>query len=270
LHDTDLTLGVVGEKSFTIPGGASAEASAQCIIKRMPGGTSAKELYGDDTPAIVDRTWNTGTCDTDPQVAEFNANGRWKNVLLAQTLTLALNIRFDNHGDAGLADLELCRYMAARKAVRVIDENGHVTYEDTAPNCPENIVARGIPEAVLAELGAGATVQDLLDLANRALAGLPTDSTLTEIGAAVGAINELFDECRFLIYCSDTPFIFPDPCDDARAPAVNGSQVNTFAQAATPAILPDIFRRVGFRSLMTREGFLSNILRTDNYASGSS
>jgi hypothetical protein len=270
LLNTDLTLGVVGEKSFTIPGGASAAASAQCIIQRMPGGTSAKELYGNDTDPIVDRTLNTTTCDTDPQVATFNNQGRWENVLLAQTLTLALNIRFDDHGDGGLADLELCRYMAARIAVRVIDENGHVTYEDTAPNCPENITAIGIPEAVLAELGPGATVQDLLDLANRALAGETTDSTLSEIAGAVGSINELFDECRFLIWCADTPFVFPDPCEVTSAPAVNGSQVNSSAQVATPAILPDVFRSGAFRSSMVREAFLSNILRTDNYASGSS
>jgi len=271
LLDTNLVLGVVGEKSLTIPGGASAAASAQCIIKRLPGGTSAKELYGDATPPVVDRTLDTTTCDTSPQAATQFSNGRWQNVLLTQTLTLALNIRFDAHGDAGLANFELCRYMAARKAVVVIDQNGHVTYEDTAPNCPENITAVGLPEAVIAELGPGATVQDLLDLANRALAGLPTDSTLDEIGSAVGSINELFDGCRFLIYCSDTtPFVFPPPCLIVDAPAVNGSQVDTSAQAATPAILPEAFRSVGFRSLMTREGFLSNILRTDNYASGSS
>lgn len=271
LLNTDLTLGVVGEKSLTIPGGSSAAASAACIIKRLPGGTSAKELYGNATPPVVDRTLDTTTCDTDPQAATQFSNGRWQNVLLTQTLTLALNIRFDAHGDAGLADFELCRYMAARKAVISIDENGHVTYEDTAPNCPENITAVGIPEAVIAELGDGATVQDLLDLANRALAGLPTDSTLDEIGSAVGSINELFDGCRFLIYCSDTtPFVFPPECPVVSAPAVNGSQVDSSAQAATPAILPDVFRSGAFRSSMVREAFLSNIVRTDNYASGSS
>jgi hypothetical protein len=45
-------------------------------------------------------------------------------------------------------------------------------------------------------------VSGLLDLANRALAGLSTGSvSITDINAAVDSINKGFDECAMLVTC---------------------------------------------------------------------
>jgi hypothetical protein len=54
----------------------------------------------------------------------------------------------------------------------------------------------------------------LLELANRALAGAPTGSaTLSEINAAVDAINRGFDECRAPVNCA-TGAVIPDSFND--------------------------------------------------------
>ena len=62
-----------------------------------------------------------------------------------------------------------------------------------------------MPASVLAaldSLGLPRTVNGLLELANNGLAGRPTGgATLSEITQAVGAINDGFDECRFLVVC---------------------------------------------------------------------
>src|SRR6185436_6642461 len=66
-----------------------------------------------------------------------------------------------------------------------------------------------VPASVLAALvnpGLGIndpTVQGLLELANRALAAWPTGgASLSDINAAVDAINRGFDECRVLVDCT--------------------------------------------------------------------
>src|SRR5439155_13166226 len=66
-----------------------------------------------------------------------------------------------------------------------------------------------IPSSVLSALtdaGLGinnSTVQGLLELANRALAGQPTAAaSLADINAAVDAINRGFDNCRVLVDCA--------------------------------------------------------------------
>jgi len=57
-------------------------------------------------------------------------------------------------------------------------------------------VTRTIPEQLV-----GLTVNQLLTLANMALAGLDTGVSLSDINKAVSAINEGFDKCRFLGTC---------------------------------------------------------------------
>jgi hypothetical protein len=63
-----------------------------------------------------------------------------------------------------------------------------------------------IPQSVLNALttcGLPQTVGGLLELANRALAGLPTcGATIGDLNSAVSAINEGFDECRVPIDCA--------------------------------------------------------------------
>src|SRR5437016_14261974 len=57
--------------------------------------------------------------------------------------------------------------------------------------------------SALANLGLAPTVEGLLELANRALAVLPTGgASLSDINGAVDAINRGFDECRAPSICS--------------------------------------------------------------------
>jgi hypothetical protein len=56
----------------------------------------------------------------------------------------------------------------------------------------------------LAALFLPQTVGGVLELGNRALAGLSTGTaTVSEISSAVDSINILFDECRELVDCTD-------------------------------------------------------------------
>jgi hypothetical protein len=59
----------------------------------------------------------------------------------------------------------------------------------------------------LSNLSLPNTVGGLLELANRALGGGATGgASLSEINGAVDAINVGFDECRYVVGCSPTPF----------------------------------------------------------------
>jgi hypothetical protein len=245
----------------------------------MPAGTAAKILYpGKAVPPAWDETLTGATCNTSPDanLIGLNKQGRWQNVLLGQTLTLALNIRFDAYHEGGLADLSLCKYMTSLKANVVVDSGGNVT-EEPATLCKANISSRVIPEAVLAELNdsGGATVANLLALANKALAGQPTDSTLDEINQAVSAVNELFDECRYLIYCdSDNPFdidAVPDcPVAFNTAPGNGATQQSTAGNSLSSFSTNPFDNSPTLRSVIMREIMLSNIFRRDGNTAGNS
>jgi hypothetical protein len=278
LLNSDLTLGVPGERSLTFEGGGGAFGdagkSAQCIINRLPAGTSAKVLFfGTALPNPLNESLNA-SCDTtpDPGLLTLNKQGRWQNILLGQTLTLALNVRFDAYHEAGLGDLSLCKYMTSLKANVVVDSGGNVT-EEPADLCKANLTSRVIPEAVLAELDAngGRTVNDLLALANRALAGEATDSTLDEINQAISAVNELFDECRYLIYCSaDAPYdttSVPD-CSLAINAPVNGA-TRTAGDFQAAALNP-FSTNDDLRLLVMQQALIANRTRRDGYAHGNS
>jgi hypothetical protein len=64
-----------------------------------------------------------------------------------------------------------------------------------------SLITKTIPQSVLTALNSlysSPSVVNLFDLANRALGGAPTGgATLNDINAAVSAINEGFDGCRF-------------------------------------------------------------------------
>jgi hypothetical protein len=81
--------------------------------------------------------------------------------------------------------------------------------------CPKQNI---IPWEVIDILGPGAKVNDLLDLANAALAGSGglSNSEIGAINQAVTAINEAFDECAYLISCSTEEICgdgFDNDCD---------------------------------------------------------
>jgi len=185
-----LVIGKPG-RSFTIPDGAE-----QCIIDRLPGGGPPQAL-----PDIGDDVFSYPSCDTDPPLPQHNRSGRWRNVLLAQTVTLALNLRWDDAMGSHLYNLDLCKYITTAE----IDDNGTPCdiSDDTPTGIPTTYV---VPASVIAQLGLNKSVADLLELANCALAGQDVGITnLADIAAALGAINDGFDECRFLVTCSNTP-----------------------------------------------------------------
>ena len=180
-NPTSLVLGLPG-KSFTI-----TYNDAACVIQRMPGGGPAQALPNGNTVF-------GSNCSTAPIQLQ---NGRFKNNLLSQTLTLGLNLRLD----PGLGTLvklpdPTTPWLVTQGADRV---NGICGDGDDLPFGP--YLYKLIPVSVLNKLGSNGTnktVGDLYALANQALGGANVAPTsLGDIVAALGAINDGFDEGRF-------------------------------------------------------------------------
>jgi hypothetical protein len=149
-----------------------------CLQQRLPGGT---------TPSIIPN--GNFNCTT---VTDVQPNGRFKSVLLAQTITLGLNLRLS----PSLNLLQLAGpYMTTYDVTTCI--NGTAI--------PGTALVFNIPQSVLDYLGSNNSVADLLALANFALGNSipssPTlfpNPTLGDINKAVDAINKGFDVCRIL------------------------------------------------------------------------
>ena len=144
-QNNPITLGLAG-RSLTIN-----QSAATCIIDWLPGGGPSKKLPNGDLN--VDGTCNSGSLPI--------RKGRIKNNLITQTITLALNMRYDDRLD----------YLTLENAC--IDPS----------------------HAIYAALGNDATIGDLLDYANEALGG-NISGNLGYITAAIGAVNDHFDECQ--------------------------------------------------------------------------
>lgn len=194
---TDLVVGKPG-RSLRIQAGNGA-----CVIARLPSNSTPATL-----PAIGDATLNASTCQTSP-VALPLKNGRFKNNLLGQTITLALGTRLDT----SLADVGICESMTTQLLAPGPD--GLIgTDDDVLDPGPDGIfgtsddlltvtISANVIDA-LANLGLPITVGGLLELANRGLAAQATGgATLSEINGGVDAINRGFDECRRLLECSN-------------------------------------------------------------------
>jgi len=149
LANGPLVVGVVGQRSFSI-----SQANLQCIFTLLPGGGNAAALPS-NTGSINVQAPN---CSVSP--IPTYGDGRLQNVLAAQTMTLALNVRYDPN----LSNLRLAHACVS------------------------------FPWSVLNSLPANPTVLDLLNLSNRVLAGLSNVNPNT-ISAAVATVNEYFDEC---------------------------------------------------------------------------
>jgi hypothetical protein len=136
-------------------------------------------------------------------------------VLLGQTITLALNIRYDGylHGGpaGGLGSLVICGTMVTQGSL-VGPDGKPGTGDEVIDPGPDGILGTGddpkmtvtIPNNVLSALCTigdnTQTVHNLLTLANMALAGqAPAGVTVADVNFAVNSINVGFDRCRFLI-----------------------------------------------------------------------
>ena len=145
----------MGGRSITFGDGSEA-----CIIQLLPGGGTPQALPS-----------NLGNVSVSPGSCELTGvplrNGQINNNLLAQTLTLALNLRLSPE----LGDLDLTSDCSP------LDLNS--TWEDK-----------------LDDLGLDTTVEDVLELANRALAGESVGLSASAINDLLGRINEGFgDDC---------------------------------------------------------------------------
>ena len=148
---------------------------ALCIAAKLPGNSTA---------AVLPNNAPIASCAAIPSNNTWLQNGKLKNVLAGQTLTLSLNVRL-------FCDL----------ANETITTSTFTTYKSTA--CANGNAVPGtaqtftIPQSVINCLGATNTVSDLLLLANKKLGGQGCASvSLGEINTAVDAVNRGFDKCR--------------------------------------------------------------------------
>ena len=199
IDGTPLVVGKPG-RSLTIP-----LAAAECIILRL-------EANGPPTalPDFGDKTLNSVTCQTSPIIIPLQPNSpQFRNVLLGQTIALSLNVRLSA---CELGTFELCNQFNTQAAMLGLDSLP-CTGDDVVNPGPDGILGTWddpvavfiIPPSVLtalSNLGLSNTVNGLLELANRALAGQATGSaSFGNINKAVDAINRGFDKCRFVTYC---------------------------------------------------------------------
>ncbi len=207
---------VVGKpgRSLTIP-----LAGASCIVTRLPAGGNAAGL-----PDIDDAVLTAPECQTMPLKLPLDRNGKFRNVLLGQTIALTLNVRLDDAGivDTDLASFHLEPQFCTRGSLPGPDGIYGTGDDEPDPNSP--ILSFTIPGPVLTaltSLGLQRDVGGLLELANRSLAGLPTgDASRAAINAAVDAVNRGFDRCRFVT-----------PCTIAAKPSANSSGMMQIAGA---------------------------------------
>ncbi|HET9234102.1 MAG TPA: T9SS type A sorting domain-containing protein [Candidatus Eisenbacteria bacterium] len=134
------------------------EGTEECIIQLLPGGGTPQALPSN----LGNLSVSSGSCDVTGLPLK---NGRINNNLLSQALTLALNLRFSSE----LGDLDLTSSCSS------VDLSS--TWEDK-----------------LDDLGLGTTVNDVLELANRALAGEPVGLSYSAVNDLLSRINEGFEE----------------------------------------------------------------------------
>lgn len=159
-----------------------------CLVSKLPGGKQATTLHG------------VATCMNLVGIS-LNKQGRFNNVLLAQTITLGLNLRIPSNNLGGI--------VLYGPYISTYASNG--TCANGIPVGP--ISTFTIPLKVITylknTLGHDPTIQELYDFANEALgrAYIPSGGSpsLSDINNAIDAINEGFDECRILSGVSPTP-----------------------------------------------------------------
>lgn len=152
-------------------------ADIPCFYTRMPGGGPSIPLNG------------VATC-SNPVGIPLDNSGAFDNNLLAQTITLGLNLRLSG----GLGNVLI-------EGTQIITMASSDCQDENATAVPGTERTFGFPASVLTYLQE-ATVSEVYKLANQALAGTYTfdgqGPTLGEITHALGTINEAFDGCRIL------------------------------------------------------------------------
>jgi hypothetical protein len=188
---------VVGKPGHSVYMNSTA-AHVDAVIEHLPGGGASREL-------------DAANYAINALPASYLKNNRINNVLLAQTITLGLNLGIGSNLD----NFEL----QGGVLVTADADGGCGSNVPLVPECvynpdpPYNLVDiindyhyHTISAAVVAAIpGSPKTVSGLFELANRALAnvdgvvGSEGGVSLTAINNAVDAINNAFDECKLFI-----------------------------------------------------------------------
>jgi hypothetical protein len=168
---------------------------ADCIIQRLPGNTTPSTL-----PAFGDKDLNQTTCQVGGPIPIPLNSGKFESVLLGQTITLIFNSRIS----AAMPLFPLTHTFCTQGALP--GKDGLYGTADDKINPNDAIKTFTIPYEVLSaldKLGLPRIVYGLIELCNRGLAGQPTGgATLSQINDAADAINQGFEQCRFIVDCS--------------------------------------------------------------------
>jgi hypothetical protein len=170
----DLIMGD-GDYTFTIP-----TQGVDCVLDLLPGGGPSKVLSG------------AYSC-SDLGDIPTNKQGRLKNTLLAQGITLALNLR--NSPDLKTFPVDGMEFQTRMTEDCTNPESGGLSGTEQWHNFGMEVVDH---------LGAEATIGDVLHLVNRALAGSDISPlSLSNVAGAAGLVNEAFDECVVVLTPTD-------------------------------------------------------------------
>ena len=131
---------------------------------------------------------------------ENNFNGRIRNILLAQTVTLFFNTQLND----AIGNWELESEFYTSELIQCGDEEAYYKTETFA-------MSQSVIDYLNTNYGS-ATVSTLMDLANDILGGVVTDISAASVSGAADAINRGFDECRVQ---RDEPNSDEDPYPDS-------------------------------------------------------
>jgi hypothetical protein len=187
--------------------------SAPCIIRRMPAGGPADALYIDNTTTLISNIvvgvsdGSDGGCETLGILPLQKKGDKFRNVLLGQTIALALNVKIaPTTCTLALGPFELktnlCRFASVPGANGCVVQGSQIGEVTGISQDVLNALDAAVPQI---GVDGHHTVNDILELANRALAGQTGiaigNLSLSAIGGAAGAINEAFDECAIVGTC---------------------------------------------------------------------
>jgi hypothetical protein len=196
-------------------------ADRMAIIDVLPGGGSSYVLSGVHSISSLPSSYLT-------------KKGTLNNTLLAQTITLGLNIGING----ALGDFAL----QAGKITTAAPEGGCGSDIPKARSCnPDGTVNNEYQRYTISANVVNAltdkTVQGLFDLANTALGGGSTNGlSLSDIAGAVDAINNAFDGCRIFIGY-DVPKLI---CEVTLAPIETTSKMEPAGFDAYPVPFKDV------------------------------
>ena len=230
------------------PGRSFTATTASYIIGILPGGGPATMLPAGN---YINAT-----------TAGFLKRGRVNNVLLSQTIALALNaympgsklrelsladgagmtdkwlITVEKKGNCDLKDV----VAAECKFTPIYSPCGDGKYISGYTTSYNPYSARKLSSKVINALPGDKTVLDLLNLASAALGGsLPAGLSYSDIAGAVGLINEVFDECRLFVAIAPTGNVsgYCMPPAPEMCPAIMGASSgnnNVSVDVAKPSV----------------------------------